>query len=97
MNRIGSERGWAPSGRAHYDALRSPRGALAAGSVEQVAEKLLFEHELFGNDRYLAHMSLGAVSHSDVMRSLELFGTEVAPIVRTEVQRRNATTVSRAA
>jgi probable LLM family oxidoreductase len=97
MNRIGRERGWPPSGRAQYDALRSPSGALAAGSVEQVAEKILFEHELFGNDRYLAHMSLGAVSHRDVLRSLELFGTEVAPIVRAEVRRRDAAAVSRAA
>jgi alkanesulfonate monooxygenase SsuD/methylene tetrahydromethanopterin reductase-like flavin-dependent oxidoreductase (luciferase family) len=97
MNRIGAERGWPPSGRAQYDALRSPRGALAAGSVEQVAEKIVFEHELFGNDRYLAHMSLGAVSHRDVLRSLELFGTEVAPIVRAEVDRRATATVSRAA
>jgi probable LLM family oxidoreductase len=97
MDRIGAERGWPPSGRAQYDALRSPRGALAAGSVEQVAEKILFEHELFGNDRYLGHMSLGAVSHRDVMRSLELFGTEVAPIVRAEVERRDTAAVSRAA
>jgi probable LLM family oxidoreductase len=97
MNRIGAERGWPPSGRAQYDALRSPRGALAAGSVEQVAEKILFEHELFDNDRYLAHMSLGAVSHREVLRSLELFGTEVAPIVRAEVERRDIAAVSRAA
>src|SRR5579884_29826 len=47
MNRIGRERGWPPSGRAEYEALRSPRGALAVGDPEQVAEKLLFEHELF--------------------------------------------------
>ncbi len=97
MNRIGAERGWPPSDRAQYDALRSPRGALAAGSVEQVAEKILFEHELFANDRYLAHMSLGAVSHRDVLRSLELFGTEVAPIVRAEIERRDTAAVSRAA
>ncbi len=49
MNRIGRERGWPPSGREEYEALRSPRGAVAAGSPEQVAEKILFEHELFGN------------------------------------------------
>ena len=49
MNRIGRERGWPPSGRPEYDALRSPRGALAVGSPEQVAEKILFEHELFAN------------------------------------------------
>ena len=90
MNRIGRERGWPPSGRPQYEALRSPRGALAVGSPEQVAEKILFQHELFGHDRYVAQMSVGAVAHADVMRSIELFGTEVAPVVRAEVARRTA-------
>ena len=88
MNRIGRERGWPPSGRAEYAALRSPSGALAAGSVAEVTEKLLMEHELFGHDRYIAQMSVGAVAHRDVLRSIELFGTEVAPVVRAEVARR---------
>jgi probable LLM family oxidoreductase len=88
MNRIGRERGWPSSGRPEYDALRSPQGALAVGSPEQVAEKILYEHELFGNDRYVGQMSVGAVAHRDVMRSIELFATEVAPIVRAEVKRR---------
>jgi probable LLM family oxidoreductase len=87
MNRIGRERGWPPSGEREYAALRSPRGALAAGSPEEVAEKLLFEHELFGHQRYLAQMSVGAVDHLDVLRSLERFGTEVAPVVREAVAR----------
>lgn len=91
MNRIGRERGWPPSGRREYDVLRSPRGALAVGSPEQVAEKILFEHELFGHQRYVAQMSVGAVAHRDVLRSMELFGTEVAPLVRSEVARREAT------
>ena len=90
MNRIGRERGWPPSGRPEYEALRNPRGALAVGSPEQVAEKILFEHELFDNDRYVGQMSVGAVAHNDVMRSIELFGTQVAPVVRSEVARREA-------
>jgi len=88
MNRIGRERGWPPSGRREYEALRSPRGALAAGDPEQVAEKILFEHELFGHQRYIGQMSVGAVEHRDVLRSIELFGTEVAPRVRAEVAQR---------
>jgi probable LLM family oxidoreductase len=91
MNRIGRERGWPPSGQREYDGLRSPRGALAVGTPDQVAEKILFEHELFRNDRYIAQMSIGAVAHRDVMRSIELFGTELAPTVRAEVDRRAAT------
>jgi alkanesulfonate monooxygenase SsuD/methylene tetrahydromethanopterin reductase-like flavin-dependent oxidoreductase (luciferase family) len=90
MNRIGHERGWPPSGRPEYDALRSPRGALAVGSPEQVAEEILFEHELFGHQRYIGQMSVGAVEHKDVMRSIELFGTQVAPVVRAEISRRQS-------
>jgi probable LLM family oxidoreductase len=88
MNRIGRERGWPPSGRREYEALRSPTGALAVGSPEQVAEKILYEHELFGHDRYIAQMSVGAVAHADVLRSMELYGTKVAPLVREEIARR---------
>ena len=90
MGRIGRERGWPPMTREQYLALKSPRGALAVGSPDEVAEKILFEHELFGHTRYLAHMSLGAVKHEDVLRSIELFATEVAPRVRAELDRRAA-------
>ena len=90
MSRIGRERGWPPMTPTAYEALRSPRGALAAGSPEEVAEKILFEHELFGHQRYLAQMSAGEVAHRDVMRSIERFGTEVAPLVRSELERRAA-------
>jgi probable LLM family oxidoreductase len=91
MNRIGRERGWPPSGRREYEGLRSARGALAVGSPEQVAEKILLEHELFANTRYIGQMSAGAVAHADVLRSMELFGTRVAPLVREELARRTAT------
>ncbi len=88
MNRIGRERGWPPAGRQQYEALRAPDGALALGAPEQVAEKLLYEHELFGHQRYIAQMSVDAVAHRDVMRSIELFAGEVAPLVRSEIARR---------
>ena len=87
MNRIGRERGWPPSGRADYEALKSPRGPLALGSPEQVAEKIVSVHDLFQPERYLAHMSIGAVSHRDVMHAIELLGTEVATLVAAELPR----------
>ena len=90
MNRIGRERGWPPSGRPEYEALRSPAGPLAVGSPEQVAEKILAEHALFGHQRYIAQMSVGAVAHADVLRSMELFGTRVAPLIRAELGRGSA-------
>ncbi|HEX3617191.1 MAG TPA: Atu2307/SP_0267 family LLM class monooxygenase [Solirubrobacteraceae bacterium] len=88
MNRIGRERGWPPAGREQYQALTAPDGAVAVGAPEQVAEKILMEHELFANQRYVGQMSVGAVAHADVMKAIELFGTVVAPLVRDEVARR---------
>ena len=61
-----------------------------------MATKILFEHELFGNDRYVGQMSVGAVAHADVMRSIELFGTQVTPLVRDEVARRGQSAVQAA-
>jgi propanediol utilization protein len=51
-----------------------------------VAEKIVSVHDLFQPERYLAHMSIGAVSHRDVMHAIELFGTEVASLVAAELQ-----------
>lgn len=94
MTQIGRERGWPPTTRAQFDAMRAPQGSLAVGSPEQIAEKILAQHELFGHQRYMSHFSLGATDHADVLRSIELFGTEVAPVVRAEVARRTASAVA---
>lgn len=82
MNRIGRERGWAPVSREHFDMMRSPKGSLVVGSPDEVVDKILYEHELFGNTRFLAQMSMGTMPHDKVLRSIELFGTRVAPAVR---------------
>ena len=82
MNRIGRERGWSPLGPAQYDALRSPRGALVVGSPQEVAEKILLQHEVFGHQRFLMQVSVGTLPHAQVLRAIELLGTEVAPLVR---------------
>jgi probable LLM family oxidoreductase len=91
MNRIGRERGWAPMERQSFDALRTLRGALVVGNPEQVVEKILYQHELFGHQRFMAQMSVGTMPHAQVMRSIELLGTEVVPAVRTELSRRETT------
>ena len=76
--------------REQFDQLRSLRGALAVGSPQEVVEKILFQHEIFGHQRFLAQLSVGTMPHDRMMRAIELFGTEVAPAVRAEVARRAA-------
>jgi len=82
MNRIGQERGWSPGTRKDFDISTEPNGALLVGSPQQVIDKILYEHELFGHTRFLAQMSLGAMPHKKVLQSMELLGTKVAPEVK---------------
>jgi probable LLM family oxidoreductase len=86
MDRIGRERGWPPMTRRDFDATRTLRGANFVGSPQEVIEKILFQHEIFGHDRFLMQMSVGTLPHASVMRSIELLATEVAPVVRRELQ-----------
>ncbi|TCL74665.1 LLM class flavin-dependent oxidoreductase [Rhizobium sp. BK251] len=82
MNRIGRERGWGPTSRAHFDMSRGPNGALFVGDPETVAEKIIAHHRLFRNDRFLLQMAIGLMPHDQIMRGIELYGTKVAPLVR---------------
>ena len=86
MTRIGRERGWPPTTRQQFDAMRSPRGALAIGSPQEVIDKILHQHELFDHDRFLAQMALGAMPHDRIMHAIEIMGTVVAPAVRKAVE-----------
>ena len=88
MNRIGRERGWPPLDREQYEASASLRGANVVGAPEQVAEKILWQHERFRHDRFLLQLDVGPMEHRDVLRAIELYGAEVAPAVRAEVARR---------
>jgi probable LLM family oxidoreductase len=83
MNRIGRERGWPPQTRQQFELQRGPRGALLVGDPNEVAEKILFEHELFGMTRFLLQLAVGPMPHAKIMRAIELLGTKVAPMVRS--------------
>lgn len=82
MSQIGRERGWPPMRRDQFEAARDLRGHLVVGNPEQVAAKILYQHGHFDNERYLLQMDVGGPAHADIMRSIELFGTKVAPLVR---------------
>ena len=85
MSRIGRERGWPPTTRADFDSQLGPTGALLVGSPQRVIDKILYEHSLFGMTRFLIQFSVGTLPHDQIMRSIELFGTVVAPAVREAV------------
>jgi probable LLM family oxidoreductase len=81
MNQIGRERGWPRLRRADYEESRGLRQHLFVGSPQEIVDKILFQHEIFRHDRFLLQ-STGVIPHDKMMRSIELFGTKVAPDVK---------------
>jgi len=80
--RIGRERGWPPITRAQFDASTGPEGALFVGAPETVAAKIVDTVKALGLARFDMKYSNGTLPHSKMMRSIELYGTRVMPLVR---------------
>jgi len=87
MNVLGRERGWGYYDRARFDAARSFEGALYVGDPETVAQKIIHLRKHVGITRFMLHVPVGSMPHDEVMRAIELLGTEVAPRVRSEIDR----------
>ena len=90
MDRIGKSRGWPPYQRTQFDFGRSKNGALFIGDAAEIIDKLLYVQEMFGLTRFAAHMDVGAPNHLDMMKSIELFGTKIAPKVREALAKSNS-------
>jgi len=82
MNRVGRSRGWPPYQPQQYETGRSRSGHLIIGDANEAIDKILYMHELFDLTRFSAHMDVGGPSHASMMKSIELFGTKIAPKVR---------------
>jgi probable LLM family oxidoreductase len=80
--RIGAERGWPPMTREQFDAQTGPEGALAVGSPETVAAKIVRAVSGLGASRFDLKYSAGTLPHELMMGSIERYGTKVVPLVR---------------
>lgn len=82
MDRVGRSRGWPAYQKNQFDFGRSKEGALIIGDANEAIDKILAMESMFGLTRFSAHMDVGGPSHSAMMKSIELFGTKIAPKVR---------------
>jgi probable LLM family oxidoreductase len=80
-DRIGAERGWPPVTRASFD-QEADHGSLYAGSPETVARRIAAAAKALGIARFDMKYSSGTLPHAKLMRSIELYGTKVIPLVR---------------
>ncbi|WP_309103075.1 LLM class flavin-dependent oxidoreductase [Microbacterium sp.] len=81
-NTIGRERGWPTYTRGRFQNDIGPDGALYVGSPERVAQKIADTIRTLGLGRFDLKYATGTLSHEAMMRSIELYGTEVIPRVR---------------
>ncbi len=82
FSKIGQERGWGPVTRGQYDALLGPSGALVVGGPETVAAKIAhYDKVLGGISRLSFQMSVAGLGHAKLMRSIELAGSKVKPML----------------
>ncbi|HZI54237.1 MAG TPA: LLM class flavin-dependent oxidoreductase, partial [Chitinophagaceae bacterium] len=82
MDRVGRSRGWQPYQRQQFDWGRGKQGHLVIGDANEAIDKILLMQEMFGLTRFSAHMDVGGPLHSSMMKSIEIFGTRIAPKVR---------------
>src|SRR6187551_1501464 len=82
FTRIGRERGWPPVTRERFDAQRGPLGAFLVGGPDEVAEKIIRHSEALGGiSRVTFQMDNAGLSHEKLLKSIQLIGSRVAPIV----------------
>ena len=87
MTTLGKVRGFAAPTRAHYDAESNQDGALFAGSPEEIAERIIELHKKIGHTRHIFQMDTGQLPHDKFLKSIELLGTKVAPLVRVALEK----------
>lgn len=81
-DRVGRSRNWPAYTRQQFEMGRASNGHLIIGDANLAIDKILKYKELFGLTRFSAHMDMGAPTHLDMMKSIEIYGTKVAPEIR---------------
>ncbi|MGN7765196.1 LLM class flavin-dependent oxidoreductase [Paenibacillus sp. 22594] len=76
--------------RSDFGHFVSPVNTLAVGSPQQIIEKILYQHELFGHNRFMTQLDIGGIPYNKVATSIELLATEVAPVVRREIAKKSS-------
>jgi probable LLM family oxidoreductase len=68
--------------RGVYEQRASATGPIFVGSPQQIIDKLMYERELFGHDRFLAQVDIGGLPYAKVAQSIELLARDVLPALR---------------
>ncbi|WP_339228054.1 LLM class flavin-dependent oxidoreductase [Oceanobacillus sp. FSL K6-2867] len=68
--------------KQHFAQGADPRDVMNIGSPQQIIEKILYQHEVFGHQRYIGQMDFGGVPFDKLKKNIELIGTEILPAIK---------------
>lgn len=73
--------------KPQFAASTDHREALMVGSPQQIIEKILYQHELYGHQRFMAEIDFGGVPFDKIMKNIELIGNEIIPAVKKHLSK----------
>lgn len=68
--------------KAAFTLGADPHNVMNIGSPQQIIEKILYQHEVFGHQRYIGQMDFGGVPFEKLMKNIELIGNEILPAIK---------------
>lgn len=68
--------------KQHFAQGAHPHDVMNIGSPELIIEKILFQHEVFGHQRYIAQMDFGGISFEKLKRNIDIIGTKILPEIK---------------
>ncbi|GAB3049468.1 LLM class flavin-dependent oxidoreductase [Virgibacillus ainsalahensis] len=68
--------------KQHFAQGADPRNVMNIGSPQEIIEKILYQHELFGHQRYIAQIDFGGMPFDKLMKNIEIIGTEILPAIK---------------
>ena len=89
MSYVGEQRGFVAPPRSHFDVESHQGGALFVGEPEEIADRMITFQRQMGHMRHFIQTDVGQLPHRDFLRSIELLGTQVKPLVDAELGRQD--------
>ncbi|GAE93695.1 luciferase-like monooxygenase [Gracilibacillus boraciitolerans JCM 21714] len=68
--------------KQHFAQGADKRDVMNVGSPQEIIEKILYQHEMYDHQRYIAQMDFGGIPFDKLRKNIELIGKEVLPAIR---------------
>ncbi len=74
--------------KQHFAQGAHPHDVMNIGSPELIIEKILYQHEVFGHQRYIGQMDFGGISFDKLKRNIDIIGTKILPEIKKHTRKK---------